>query len=102
MDSASSEKFCEEAERATQKGKCLKFQRYMRNLKYNSEGICIDDAKISDLDLKNKTIKRTGSWSSTNFAYYYYAKGLLNIWYNVTEIESPKLKIPSLSYYDHT
>ena len=81
MDTQSYEKFSEQAEMATKKGTFLKFQRYKRNLKYNSEAIYSDSARIADLDLTSKTINRTGPWSSTNFTYYYYyANGLLNIW----------------------
>ena len=102
MDAKSYEIFSEQAEMTTKKGTFLKFQRCKRNLKFNSEGIYNDDVKIANLDLQGKTIQRGGVWSSSNFTYYYYAKGLLVMWYDFTEIPNSDFKIPSLSYDDHT
>ena len=102
MDTDSYEEFCEKADTATKKGKLLKFHRYKRSLRHDSEGIFNDDVKIAILDLRSTTIKRIGYWSSSNSTYYHYAKGLLEIWYNFTEMPPQEFNISSLSYFDHT
>ncbi len=52
----------EEAEKATEKGKCLKFLRYGKNLKRKSEGIYRYGTKIANLDLKQRTIQNLSYW----------------------------------------
>ena len=47
----------EKAEKATEKGKVLKFDRYGKNLRYNSEGIYSYGTKIANIDLRQRTIQ---------------------------------------------
>ena len=55
----------EKAEKATENGKVLKFDRHGKNLRYNSEGIYSYGTKIPHIDLKQKTIQKLGHWSPT-------------------------------------
>ncbi len=47
----------EKAEKATEKRKVLKFDRYGKKLRYNSEGIYSYGTKIANIDLGQKTIQ---------------------------------------------
>ena len=64
--------FCEKAEKAKEKGKGLKFLRYGKNLRYDSEGIYSYGTKIANLDLRRRTIQKLGYWSPTNSKHYNY------------------------------
>jgi hypothetical protein len=91
------------AERATEKEKLLKFPRYTKNLRYNSEGIYSYKNKIANLNLMNRTVQKIGYWSPTTSKHYNYAKHILNLSYGITEVEPvPLLHIQELSYWDHT
>jgi hypothetical protein len=91
------------AERATEKDKLLKFPRYVKNLRYNSEGIYSYKNKIANLNLMNRTVQKIGSWSPTTSKHYNYAKIILNDRYGFEEIEPvPQLRIQEMSYWDHT
>ena len=105
--------FKREAEQATEKREVLKFQRYTKNLKYNSEGIYSRNVKIANLDIRNRTIQKRGYWSQTTTKHYNYAKRVLNLCYGFEEIEPapaggpseflhPPIEIQSMSYWDHT
>ena len=72
--------FCEKAAEATQKGKGLKFPRYEKNLRYDSEGIYSYGTKIAKLDLRMYTIQKLGYWSLSSSRHYNYAKIILNDW----------------------
>jgi len=101
------------AEKATEKGKGLKFPKYTKNLRYNSEGIYSYNVKIANLDIINRTIQKRGYWSQTTTKHYNYAKYVLNLCYGFEEIEPapvggpseflhPPIEIQSMSYWDHT
>jgi len=106
--------FCEfkrEAEQATETGKRLKFPKYTKNLKYNSEGLYSYNKKIANLDLDNRTIQTRGYWSPTTEKHYNYVNIILNDRYGFKEINSSSSSteeseseqaIKSLSYWDHT
>ncbi len=66
--------FSEHAEKATEKGKVLKFLRYGENLRHNSEGIY-----SYGTNLKQRTIQKLGYWPPTKSKYYNYAARLLDI-----------------------
>ena len=100
------------AEKATEKGTGLKFPKYTKNLRYNSEGIYSYNVKIANLDIINRTIQKRGYWSQTTTKHYNYAKYVLNLCYGFEEIEPapvggpseflhPPIEIQSVSYWDH-
>ena len=92
----------EKAEKATEKGKTLKFSRYGKNLRYNSEGIYSYGTKIANLDLHHRTIEKLGYWSPTTSKHFNYAAHLLDICYEFRPIESNLIHVQHLSYDDHT
>ncbi len=92
----------EKAEKATEKRKMLKFLRYGKNLRYNSEGIYSYGNKIANLDLRQRTIQKLGYWSPTSSKNYNYAAHVLDICYDFRLIESDMIHIQHLSYDDHT
>ena len=99
--------FCEKAEKANEKGKGLRFLRYGKNLRYDSEGIYSYGAKIANLDLGRRTIQKLGYWSPTSSTHYNYAKRVLGECYDFYEIEnassgSQLTHFQNLSYDDHT
>ena len=101
------------AEKATEKGKGLKFPKYTKNLRYNSEGIYSYNVKIANLDIRDRTIQKRGYWSQTTTKHYNYAKYVLNLCYGFEEIEPAPVggpseylhkphEVQSMSYWDHT
>ena len=91
----------EKADKATEKGKCIKFLRHGKNLRYDSEGIYSYGTKIASLDLGRRTIQKLGYWSPTSSAHYNYAKRMLGERYDFYEID-PLVHMQHLSYDDHT
>jgi hypothetical protein len=95
--------FKREAEQATEAGKRLKFLRYTKNLRYDSEGIYSYKTKIANINCMNRTIQKRGYWSRTTTKHYNYAKRMLNLCYGFEEIEpEPMVHVQELSYWDHT
>jgi hypothetical protein len=101
------------AEKATEKGKGLKFPKYTKNLRYNSEGIYSYNVKIANLNCMNRSIQKRGYWSPTTTKHFNYAKRILNLCYDFEEIEPAPVGGPSeylrqqhevlsMSYWDHT
>ena len=88
----------EKAEKATEKGKGLKFDRYGKNLRYNSEGIYSYGTKIAHIDLNLRTIQKLGYWSPTTSKHFNYAAKLLDTHYNFHDL----VHVQHLSYDDHT
>ena len=78
----------EKAEEAKEKGKVLKFDRYGKNLRYDSEGIYSYGSKIAHLDLKQKTIHKIGHWSCTSTRHYNYAALKLDMCYGFCPIHT--------------
>ena len=72
----------EKADKAKEQGKGLKFLRYGKNLRYNSEGIYSYGAKIANLDLKQRTIQKLGCWSPASSKHYNYDARLLDTCYD--------------------
>ncbi len=93
------DEFCEEAEKAKNKGRCLRFLRYGLTLKYDSYG-----TKIADLDLKRKTIQKIGYKSPSSSIHCKYAAHMFKICYDFHEVLSPceLIHIEHVSYDDHT
>ena len=99
--------FCEKAEKAQEKGKGLKFLRYGRNLRYDSEGIYSYGVKIASLDLGRRTIQKLAYWSPTSSKHYNYAKRMLEECYEFYEagnapIGGQLIHWQNLSYDSHT
>ena len=101
--------FSEKAEKATEKGKTLKFLQYGKHLRYNSEGIYSYGVKIANLDMRMRTIQKLGHWSPTSSKHYNYAARLFDICYDFRPIDSepevptaPLVHVQHLSYDDHT
>ena len=101
--------FCEKAGQATREETGLKFQRYIDNLSYNSEGIFSYGYKIAKLDLSRRTIQKLGYFSQTSSKHYNYAKRILEESYGFSEKENAPASAPleflciqHLSYDDHT
>ena len=92
----------EKAEKATKKGKVLKFDRYGKNLRYNSEGIYSYGTKIANIDLRQRTIQKLGHWSPTSSKHYNCAARLLNTCCDFRPIQDDLVHVQQLSYDDHT
>jgi hypothetical protein len=78
--------FLRDTERATDKGKALKFPRYQQNLRYNRHGLYSYRTKIADIDFLGRTITSRGKWSPTSTRHYNYARNLLQDSYGFREI----------------
>ena len=103
--------FREKAEKAKEKGKGLKFLRYGKNLRYDSEGIYSYGTKIANLDLGRRTIQKLGYWSPTSSTHYNYAARMLDERYGFYETENAPpggqsggqlIHCQNLSYDSHT
>ena len=92
----------EKAEKATEKGKLLKFDRYGKNLRYNSEGIYSYGSKIANIDPRLRTIQKLGHWSPTASKHCNYAARLLDMSYDFRPNHDGLVHVQHLSYDDHT
>ena len=81
------ENFLYDAERATDKGRVLKFPRYQQNLRYNLNGLYSYRIKIADIDFLGRTITSRGKWSPTSTRHYNYARNLLQDSYGFRELQ---------------
>ena len=93
------------------KGKGLKFNRYGKNLRYNSEGIYSYNTKIADLNFCFRSVSKRGSYSMTSNKHYNYALRMLEMCYDFYEASpSPPGTLPrewlhlvqNLIYDDHS
>ena len=105
------EEFYDAALEATRKGKGLKMNRYGTNLRYNSEGVYSYNTKIADLDWNLRKISKRGTCSKTSSKHYNYAKSMLEMCYDFTEVSPAPPGAPrewlhqhvqNMSYDDHT
>ena len=104
------DEFWDAAERAREKGKGLKFNRYGKTLRYNSEGIYSYNTKIADLDFRFRTVSKRGSYSVTNTKHNNYTPRMLESCYDFHESSpvpsgAPRewlCPVQNLSYDDHT
>ena len=104
------DEFWEAAERARMKGIGLKFNRYRKNLRYNSEGIYSYNTKIADLNFWFRSVSKRGSYSMTSNKHYNYALRMLEMCYDFYESSPSPPGMPrewlqpvqNLSYDDHT
>ena len=70
----------------TMKGKKVKFDRYCKNLRYDSFFVYSYDTAVIQLNLKDRTAKRLGKWSKTTSTHMNYAIRMLGMCYNFKEI----------------
>ena len=80
------DEFWEAAERARMKGIGLKFNRYRKNLRYNSEGSYSYNTKIADLNFCFRSVSKRGSYSMTSSKHYNYALRMLEMCYDFCEV----------------
>ena len=71
----------------TMKGKKMKFDRYCKNLRYDSFFVYSYDTDVIKLNWKNRTAKRLGKWSKTTTTHMNYAIRMLTISYDFKEIK---------------
>ena len=71
----------------TMKGKKMKFDRYCKNLRYDSFFAYSYDTEVIQLNWKNRTAKRLGKWSKTTSTHVNYVIRVLGMSYDFTEIK---------------
>ena len=71
----------------TMKGKKVKFDRYCKNLRYDSFFVYSYDTAVIKLNWKHRTAQRLGSWSRTTSTHMNYAIRMLTICYDFKEIK---------------
>ena len=71
----------------TMKGKKIKFDRYCKNLRYDSFFVYSYDAEVIKLNWKHRTAKKLGKWSPTTTTHMNYAIRMLTISYDFKEIK---------------
>ena len=70
----------------TMKGKKMNFDRYCKNLRYDSFFVYSYDTAVIQLNWKHQTAKRLGRWSKTTSTHMNYAIHMLTICYDFKEI----------------
>ena len=71
----------------TMKGKKMKFDRFCKNLRYDSFAVFSYDTDVIQLNWKNRTAKRLGKWSQTTSTHMNYAIRMLEMSYDFKEIK---------------
>jgi hypothetical protein len=71
----------------TLKGKKEKFDRYCKNLRYDSFFVYSYDTEVIKLNWKHRTAKRLGRWSPTTSTHMNYAIRMLELSYDFKEIK---------------
>ena len=71
----------------TMKGKKEKFDRYCKNLRYDSFFVYSYDTAVIKLNWKLRTAQRLGKWSQTTSRHMNYAMRLLDMSYDFKEIK---------------
>ena len=71
----------------TIKGKKMKFDRYCKNLRYDSFFVYSYDTAVIQLNWRHRTAKRLGTWSKTTSTHMNYAIRMLTICYDFKEIQ---------------
>ena len=72
----------------TMKGKKVKFDRYCKNLRYDSFFVYSYDTAVIQLNWRHRTAKRLGKWSKTTSTHMNYAIRMLTICYAFKEIQN--------------
>ena len=71
----------------TMKGKKEKFDRYCKNLRYDSFFVYSYDTAVIKLNLKDRTAQRLGKWSKTTSTHMNYAIRMLGMCYDFKELK---------------
>ena len=71
----------------TMKGKKEKFDRYCKNLRYDSFFVYSYNTAVIKLNWKHRTAQRLGKWSKTTSTHMNYAMRLLGMSYDFKEIK---------------
>ena len=71
----------------TMKNKKEKFDRYCKNLRYDSFFVYSYDTAVIKINWKHKTALRLGKWSRTTSTHMNYAIRMLEMCYNFKEIK---------------
>ena len=71
----------------TMKGKKVKFDRYCKNLRYDSFFVYSYDTAVIKLNWKHRTAQRLGKWSRTTSTHMNYAIRMITICYDFKEIK---------------
>ena len=71
----------------TMKGKKDKFDRYCKNLRYDSFFVYSYDTAVIQLNWRHRTAKRLGRWSQTTSTHMNYAIRMLETSYDFKEIK---------------
>ena len=79
--------FIDKLYKITMKGKRIKFDRYCKNLRFDSFFAYSYDTEVIKLNWKNKTAKRLGKWSKTTSTHMNYVIRSLGQAYGFTEIK---------------
>ena len=78
---------CDTLYKTTMKGKKMKFDRYCKNLRYDSFFVYSYDTEVIKLNWKHRTAKKLGKWSPTTTTHMNYAIRMLTISYDFKEIK---------------
>ena len=73
--------------KATMKNNKSKFDKYCKNLKYDSFFVHSYDTAVIQLNWKHRTAKRLGRWSPTTSKHMNYAIRMLEMCYDLKEIK---------------
>ncbi len=71
----------------TMKGKKEKFDRYVKNLRYDAFFVYSYDTAVIKLNWKHRTAQRFGKWSRTTSTHMNYAIRMLTISYDFKELQ---------------
>jgi hypothetical protein len=71
----------------TMKGRKMTFDRYCKNLRYDSFFVYSYDTAVIKLNWKHRTAQRLGKWSRTTGTHMNYAIRMLTISYDFKEIK---------------
>ena len=78
---------CATLYRKTMKGKKVKFDRYCKNLRYDSFFVYSYDTAVIQLNWRHRTAKRLGKWSKTTSTHMNYSIRMLEMCCNFKEIK---------------
>lgn len=81
--------------KAMDKGKRLRLPRFVRNLRYDVHGLYSYNTLISEIDWKNKAIKRLGWWSKSSSRHHNWFCEYMNELFGFSET---KVKKPWIKY----
>ena len=71
----------------TMKGRKIKFDRYVKNLRYDAFFVYSYDTAVIKLNWKHRTAQRLGKWSKTTSTHMNYAIRILTICYDFKRIK---------------